>query len=463
MISCVASVPRASLAEKPLRFELSRVEVEELALAHGEEEDSDGFEDDDGDDAPVAPEAAPARGSLHIPGFPANLQFGEDDDSDDELVGGVNAFDGFHETDMNDEDDDEGSDVDDNDLKPTDSVFLTACTDDDFSSVEMHVFDEETQNLYVHHDISLPAFPLALEWLRLADGATKALGGSFVAVGSFEPAIEIWNLDVLDVLEPSLVLGGFEKPSKAALAAAKGHGKKKKGKRLPKSELKAGSHSDAVLALSWNRVRGDCLASASADKTVKIWDLATEKAVQTLAHHSAKVACVAWHPVEAAALASASHDKTLAVKDVRAPLAGNAFRLTADVEAMAWNPHRPSQVVASSEDGNVVCFDVRQPGEPLWLTSPHEAKATTCLAFSRHKGLLATGSADSSVKLWNDSGGAAPQLVAQRQMAVGQIFSVAFDESSPFLLAAGGSKGLLALWDTCENAEVEATFNAEAA
>lgn len=39
---------------------------------------------------------------------------------------------------------------------------------------------------------------------------------SYCAIGTFEPAIEIWNLDVLDPLEPTATLGGHkEKPKKS--------------------------------------------------------------------------------------------------------------------------------------------------------------------------------------------------------------------------------------------------------
>jgi hypothetical protein len=33
--------------------------------------------------------------------------------------------------------------------------------------------------------------------------------GSFVAIGTFDPAIEIWDLDVVDALQPTAVLGGL--------------------------------------------------------------------------------------------------------------------------------------------------------------------------------------------------------------------------------------------------------------
>lgn len=43
-------------------------------------------------------------------------------------------------------------------------------------------------------------------------------------------------------------------------------------------------HTDSILAISWNRKIRNILASASADCTVRVWDLAYPKTVVTLSH-----------------------------------------------------------------------------------------------------------------------------------------------------------------------------------
>lgn len=110
----------------------------------------------------------------------------------------------------------EDEDDEDNKIQATDSLLVAAVTEDDFSHLEVHVLTDDG-TLYVHHDITLPDFPLCLAWLDcppfLSDGVQVNVG-NYMAVGTFDPAIEIWNLDVLDPLEPSAVLGGVDKTSK---------------------------------------------------------------------------------------------------------------------------------------------------------------------------------------------------------------------------------------------------------
>ena len=170
------------------------------------------------------------------------------------------------------DDDDDASDLEDTNLRPDDAMVVVAKTEEDFASLEVHVYEQKTGNLFVHHDIPLPSFPLCL-----AHGDINPDGGAgnYVAVGTFNTGIEIWNLDVLLALEPVCILGGEDTSAADELMrinmarAASGKKLKKKAGSMS-GGLRPGSHTDAVMALSWNKVHRQVLASGSADKTVKV-------------------------------------------------------------------------------------------------------------------------------------------------------------------------------------------------
>lgn len=67
--------------------------------------------------------------------------------------------------------------------------------------------------------------------------------------------------------------------------------------------------------------------------------------------------------------------------------------------------------------------------------------------------MLATCSLDEYVKVW-DISTQAPTLVGYRKMAMGELFSLSFYKDIPWVLAAGGSKGEIAVWDTEESEKI---------
>ena len=394
----------------PVRYELSAEEVEAMEGARVEEGGTTG----------------------EIPGFPKELWF--KDDEDDTMPG---LFTGARDVDDMREDDEDEDDNEDVELRASDAIFLCAKTEEDLSCVEMHVYDDEAGSLYVHHDVTLPAFPLALEWLRLPYGEAVT-NNSFVAVGTFETQIEVWNLDVLDALEPTLTLG------------AASNDKKKKKKKDKTQE-----HTEAVSALSWNRLTLKTLASGSADRTVKLWDLAGSKCAASF-EALGRVQTTVFHPKEAAALAYGGDDKRVRLRDCRALNTVTDFPLLdSDVECLAWHPLNPAHLAVSCENGTVACYDVRQASAPVWdLGKPHGSRSVPAIAFNEF-GLFASASHDKTVQLF-DLRPNKQQRLAARSMAVGKLFALAFDEGDPFLLAAAGAKATLALWDTPENDAVSA-------
>jgi periodic tryptophan protein 1 len=251
----------------------------------------------------------------------------------------------------------------------------------DFSTVEVHLYETKTGNMYIHHDISLPSFPLCLAHGKSV-GESK---GNYCAVGMFTPGIEIWNLDVLDALEPVCVLGGT--------SATKTSKKSKKSTET----LVNGSHSDAIMALSWNPIHRNILASASADTTVKLWDVSSDPIdktgvmgpAATFSHHTDKVQAVQWHPTDGSILATGSFDKSVAIVDARCKDGGNfrKARLPADCESIAWDPCQTHNLSVACEDGTVICWDVRngfgeKDGES-WSFVAHDFGGVSDLAYNR--------------------------------------------------------------------------------
>eukprot|EP00803_Ostreobium_quekettii_P008173 evm.model.scf_412.4 EVM.evm.TU.scf_412.4 scf_412:25741-26474(+) len=98
----------------------------------------------------------------------------------------------------------------------------------------------------------------------------------------------------------------------------------------------------------------------------------------------------------------------------------------------------------------VVALDARggAGSSPLYRLAAHE-KPTTCLGFCPAvPNLLMTASVDKQVKLWDVSNNQ-PGLVASEAINAGAIFAATFcGPDFPFLIAAGGDKGSLVVWDT---------------
>lgn len=467
MIPALTWIPRGASKARPARYEIGPDEYELIKkLAAEEKKRSTNNVENDGvdEDHQATGETFKVRndGDESDPELPAELKMGEYDLDDpgvdinvDEDMNDMYEVMPHGDTALALDVESEDDDAEDDEIRPNDAVIIVATTEDEYSRLEIQVLTEEG-TLFVHHDITLKDFPLCLAWMDippfLVNNEQKEVG-SYVAVGTFDPAIEIWNLDILDPLEPIAVLGGEDK----SISAKKG----KKGKKSP--PMLAGSHTQAVMSLAWNSTYRQTIASGSADFTIKIWDVTTQQCSHSFTNHQDKVQSVQWNPSEAWSLASGSFDKTLMVTDCRSMsqtiLISN---LPADVESMKWNPFQPNHLYCSLEDGQVTCVDVRRPGSPLATFQAH-TKTCSCLSFSKIvPGMLATSSVDKTVRVWDVSSvgsAVAPQLVAYKSMNVGKLFTVEYYPSDHFTLAAGGDGGVVAVWESDEQEAIKAHFS----
>ncbi|MBE3043299.1 hypothetical protein IMZ48_12155 [Candidatus Bathyarchaeota archaeon] len=355
--------------------------------------------------------------------------------------------------------DDEEDDKEDLQVLATDNMVLAAKVEDDLAHLVVHVYEDNESNLYVHHDIMLPAIPLCMEWLDIAvnkEGTKPDERANFVAIGTMDPDIEIWDLDTVDSIYPNAVLGQG--------GSAQQVQDKKKSKKSKKANDEY--HIDAVLSLSANRQHRNLLASASADKTIKLWDLHTAKCAKSYSYHTDKVCSVAWNPVESTVLLSGSYDRTVAIADMRVPDAKvPRWAVESDVETVRWNPHDPNYFFVSTEAGIVHYHDARNaPADPsetkaVWTLQAHDESVSSFDINSVIPGFMVTGSTDKTVKIWNIQP-TGPSMVVSRDLDVGKVFSTTFapDPEVAFRLAVAGSRGTMHVWDTSTNAAVRRAF-----
>lgn len=371
-------------------------------------------------------------------------------------------------------------------IYPTDSLVLATRTEDDVSYLDVYVYDdgagapdgaEEEEgdkldadvarglvrepNLYVHHDLMLPAFPLCVEWVNFRPGTSDGVG-NFAAIGTFDPQIEVWNLDCVDKAFPDMILGEVQSNSAAAMLAKK---KKKKSKGPATTH-----HTDAVLSLAHNRNHRSVLASTSADSTVKLWDLANGSAVRSIsaAHGGKTVSSSQWHATEASILLTGGYDSACAVSDVRIASEKDMCKKFSvghqDVESVRWGA-RPEVFYCGTDNGNVYCFDVRSPEKPVWTLHAHDAGISALDVSGHVDGMLVTAAmGEKVVKLWKcpaEQGG--PSMVLLRDFGVGNVLTASFagDLELAGHMSVGGVLGALKMWDCFSNRAVRNAFSAE--
>jgi WD40 repeat protein len=222
-------------------------------------------------------------------------------------------------------------------------------------------------------------------------------------------------------------------------------------------------HTDAVTSIAYSP-DGKRLASASWDKTMKMWDAQTGQELRTFKGHTDDVNHVVYSP-DGKRLASASGNGTVNIWDAQTgqellTLKGH----TGEVNSVAFSPDGKrlasgSGMLNATNDafaaGEVKVWDA-QTGQDLFTLKGHSSVVGR-VAFSADGKRLASAS-DKTVKLWDAQTG--QELLTLKGHA-GEVNSVAFSPDGKCLASASEDE-MVKVWDA-ETGQELLTFKGHAA
>lgn len=201
----------------------------------------------------------------------------------------------------------------------------------------------------------------------------------------------------------------------------------------------ARGHTGTAYGLAWSP-NGLQFASLSSEM-IRIWDARTLEIVLRLPSHAGQTYGLSWSP-DGRWLVSSSNDRTLRLWD--ATTGALVKQGDRGGTSNSWQVcHSPDgRHVASASDKEVSICSALEFTEKRILPGP--TSAMYCVAWSPDSRLVAAGSGDRTIRIWD---AATRSEVAKFESAAGWVWRLAWSSDGAFL-ASAHSGAFVRLWDT---------------
>jgi len=213
------------------------------------------------------------------------------------------------------------------------------------------------------------------------------------------------------------------------------------------NNTKLKGHSDDVYYATFSP-DGKQIASASCDKTIRIWNVIDGSVLKVLKGHLDWVRFVAYSP-DGKRIVSSSDDKTIKIWDVDSgkellTMTGHKERVNTvvfDGEGV--------KILSSSNDNTAIVWDAVS-GKSLMVLSGHEAGINTAF-YSPDGKWIVTASDDGTIRIWDTDNGEQKIILKGH---TNNVFCATFSPDSK-MIASGSADETIRMWDFCSQKEIK--------
>ncbi len=196
------------------------------------------------------------------------------------------------------------------------------------------------------------------------------------------------------------------------------------------------------------------IVTGSEDNTIKIWDIETGECLQTLCEHNQRVWLVDFNRDDRTLL-SISEDKIIKLWDISSRRCLKTLEGYSNwILSLAFSPDGQT-LASSSQDGKVRIWDI-ETGKCSLILEGHDNLISSIAFAPQHTSnnisnnlsnnisncMLASGSDDNTIKIWNHQGECLKTLRGHESW----VYSIAFSPQGE-ILASGSRDNTIKLWD----------------
>ncbi|MEL6927111.1 MAG: NB-ARC domain-containing protein [Cyanobacteria bacterium J06600_6] len=283
---------------------------------------------------------------------------------------------------------------------------------------------------------------------------TFSLDGQILISGSQDKTIKLWNVDTRKCVK---TFWGHEDGIRSLGVSPDGQilvsGSNDKTLRL--WNINTGEclkvftgHANAVLSVVFSP-QGNLLASSSIGHKIRLWNINTGECVKVFTGHSNMINSIAFHP-QGHSLASGSYDQSVRLWDIVTHQCLKTWQGYSNQTLVVTFSPDPKLLVSGGHDTKIRLWDIETEqtvqtlqGHENWVFSLAFVSAANRVGTKNNARILASASADKSIKLWNlDSG----QEIATMYGHEAVVRSICLSPDGK-ILASGSEDATVKLWD----------------